>query len=184
MSGFQYGTKSIWQTFPDAVDVLRECIDLRMSASEAAAKMADKYKRPVTANTCIGKARLLGIKFNSNSKNNTYSKHGLGKIRASRAASAAKPARIAIAAPERPVEAPHGLGLPLLALKRRNECRWPTGMSEDGIHLFCGEVVSDAALEKGRCYCQGHYAIGYRPAGRLDLRPVRQANSTRAGIQA
>lgn len=187
MSGFQYGVKSIWRTFADAEDMLRECINLRMSASETAAKMADRYKRAVTPNTCIGKARLLKIKFNSESKHNTYSKHGLGKIRASRAASAAapssNPARIAIAALEKPVDAPHGRGLLVIALKRR-ECRYPTGIDEDGRHLFCGGEVSEATLDSGRHYCAGHCAISYRPAGKINLRPVRQANSTRAGIQA
>jgi hypothetical protein len=185
MAGFQYGAKSIWRTFPESVDILLNCIALRMSASETAAKMAAQFKMPVTPNMCIGKARLLKIRFDSDSKNNTYSKHGLGRIRASRAASAvqpAKPIKIAIAALEKPVDSPHGHGIPLAALTRR-ECRWPTGADDDGHHLFCGEDVSEATLDIGRCYCEFHNEIAYRPSGQVNMRPVFQANSTRAGIQ-
>lgn len=186
MTGFMYGRKSIWQTFPESLDVLRESIDLRMTASETAVKLSDQFKIPVNSNMAIGKARLLGLKFNSNSKNNTYAKHGMGRIRDSRAASATppapKPIKIAIPAPEKPVDAPRGRGLLLVALTRRNECRWPTGVDEEGRHLFCAEKVSEATLENGRCYCHGHSAVAYRPAGKVDLRPVRQANSNRAGV--
>ena len=177
MSGFQYGVKSIWKTHPKSVDMLRESIDLRMSASETAKKLAAEFGMPVTANMCVSKARGLKIRFNSQAIQNTFDKHGSGKARASRAVavrSAPKPIKIAIAAPEKPVDAPRGRGLPLLALTRRNECRWPTGVDEEGRHLFCAEEVSDATLENSRCYCPGHSAVAYRGAPTRTISPEQR----------
>jgi hypothetical protein len=187
--GFQYGQKSIWETRPDAVDTLRECIALRMSASETAAKMAAAFGVPVTANMCVAKARRLKMRFDSQSSHNTFAKHGQGKARPSRAAPsvppAPKPIRIAIAAPEKLVEPPHGRGLPIIALTRR-ECRWPTGLDEEGRHLFCGEVVSEATLDSGRCYCAGHARLACRMAQTRQITPEHRramlAGKTKAQI--
>jgi hypothetical protein len=188
MAGFQYGVKSIWQSHPTSLDMLRDCIALRMSASETAAKMTETFGVPVTPNMCVSRARRLGIRFNSENSHNTFAKHGQGRIRPSRKAPivppAPKPIRIVIAAPVKPVEPPSGLGISLIALTRR-ACRWPTSYDEDGSQLFCGEEVSEVTLGKGRCYCAGHLLRSYIPTSRkVNTKPFRFSNSMRAGVQS
>jgi hypothetical protein len=72
-----------------------------------------------------------------------------------------------------------------MALMRR-DCRWPTGLDEDGRHLFCGEAVSEDTLDKGRCYCAGHARLGYRMAPPRTITPEHRramiAGKTKAQI--
>lgn len=177
MAGYQYGVKSIWQTHATAVDFLRNCIALRMSASETAAAIAAEFGVPCSASMLTSKAKRLNIRFDSENVHNTRAKHGQGKARSSRAAIAVP----RVPTPAKPIDHSHGRGLPLIGLTHR-DCRWPTGVDEDGQHLFCGGSVSDKSIESNRCYCNHHRGIAYRPVGQVNMRPVRQANSTRAGV--
>lgn len=187
--GYKYGVRPIWESHPASIDILRECVALRMSAAEAVEKISAALNiEGLTRNTVIGKASRLGIKFNSENNHNTFAKHGQGKARPSRAAAARaapKPIKIAIAAPVK-IEPPHGRGLLITELARR-DCRYPTGIDEDGRHLFCGEEFSEATLDNGRCYCAGHSYVAYRPAPTRKITPEHRrallAGKTRAARQ-
>lgn len=179
ISGYQYGVKSIWQTFPESVDMLREYVNLRMSASETAKKLADQFDRQVSANMCVSKARGLKIRFNSETKTNTFAKHGLGKARASRAAlktMLAPPQKkrpktvfyfradtaypVADIPPE-PVAIPISRRVQLLDLTF-NSCRWPLGDPRDEDFAFCG-ADRVKPEDPSNAYCAAHARIGYTP---------------------
>ena len=61
------------------------------------------------------------------------------------------------------------------------QCAWPHGDPRDlSSFLFCGA----ATAREGVPYCSGHMALAYVPTSRrIDMRPVREATSIRAGVE-
>lgn len=189
----QHGVRPIWETQPASLDMLRNCIALRMSASETAAKMAAQFGMPVTANMCVSKAKRIKLRFDSPSSHNTFRKHGQGPARPSRAVQRApKPEKLhktvfhvrpePAALPAEPIAIPESRRVSIGELTFTS-CRWPLGDPRDDDFAFCGADRANP-YDDSNAYCAGHAAIGYRPSGPVNMRPVRQANSTRAGVNS
>lgn len=183
MAGYSYGAQNIWKR-PDVVEALRDALGRKLTGGEAAKELSEKFGVTITRNSAIGKAFREGIAIQGERKNAGWFKPS-DKPKKDRPAEKVcvmgrKP--IAIAAPVKPIEPPNSRGLPILSLKHR-DCRWPTGLGEDGTHLFCGAEVSEATIDRGRCYCGFHISLAYVPTGKINMRPSRPANSTRAWIQ-
>lgn len=189
MGGYKYGVRPIWETQPASLDMLRDCIALRMSASETAAKMAEAFGVPFTPNMCVSKAKRLKMRFNSGNSHNTFAKHGLGKARLSRAA-APKPEKLcktvfhvraepdALSAEPIAIPASRRVSIGELTF---SSCRWPLGDPRAEDFSFCGADRVNP-YDDSNAYCAGHAVIAYRPTGPVNMRPVKQANSTRAGV--
>jgi GcrA cell cycle regulator len=193
MSGYKFGVKSVWVNHPASVDMLRDCIALRMSASETAAKISKEFGVALTPGAAVGKSHRLGIRFDSENRHNTFAKHGQGKARQARAAPRApkpeklhktvfypRPAPIEI--PAEPVAIPESRRVSIGELTFHS-CRWPLGDPRHSDFAFCGADRVNP-YDDSNAYCAGHAVIAYRPVGQVNLRPVRQAYSTRAGVES
>lgn len=176
--GYKYGVRPIWETQPASLDMLRECIALRMSASETAAKMAGTFGVPFTPNMCVSKAKRLKMRFDSNNSHNTFRKHGQGPARPSRAA-APKPQKLhktvfhvrpePAALPAEPIAIPESRRVSIYELTFTS-CRWPLGDPRDDDFAFCGADRA-APYDESNAYCAGHAAIAYRQAPTRQISP-------------
>ncbi len=189
MSGYSYGARSIWQR-PDAVEALRDALSRKLSAGEAAKELSTKFDVPITRNSIIGKASRLGIPLISERKNAGWFKPS-DKPKAKpqklhktvfcfRPTPAGPTAPVAEFSME-PIPIPVSRRVSLLDLTHTS-CRWPIGDVGAAGFGFCGanRVKPD---NESNAYCADHAAIAYRPTGEVNMRPVKQANSTRAGVQ-
>lgn len=184
--GFTYGVRPIWQLQPTAVDMLRECIALRMSASETAAKMAEKFGVPITSNTVIGKANRIGLRFDSGKGGGA--RPGAGRPKGKDTGIPLSICQRSKPKPEkrhktvfyfRPEQAGPVAGLPpepiAIPVSRRvqlleltfNSCRWPLGDPRHADFAFCG-ADRVKPEDESNAYCAYHAVVAYTP------RPTRQ----------
>lgn len=159
---------------PEAVDMLRGCVAGRLSSGNTAKTLSRALDREVTRNAVIGKARSLGLTFDSLSAHNSKEQkrdRAACKLAprktakpapAPRSLSAPPPCQPAALAPElaRMVELseiaiPVTQRVTILGL-RNSTCRFPVER-EDDQWMFCGAHGSDFAA--GRPYCPAHTKI-------------------------
>jgi GcrA cell cycle regulator len=133
--------------------------------------MTATFGVPITPNTVIGKAHRLKIRFDSNSKNNTFAKHGQGRARASRAVpKAPKPITVARKPPSVAEFVPEPVAIPV---SRRvsideltfNSCRWPLGDPRSSDFAFCGADRADPHNAFNQ-YCATHAALAFVPTSK------------------
>jgi GcrA cell cycle regulator len=178
--GYTYGVRPIWETHPESIGALREALERKLSAGEAAKELSAKFGVTISRNSVIGKATRLGFSIGGSSS--------LTLLRKPRSKLSDKPKRPPIVAapvvelPPEPVAIPVSRRVQLLDLTF-NSCRWPLGDPRHADFAFCG-ADRVKPYDDSNAYCAAHAAIAYRPVGQVNMRPVRQANSTRAGVQS
>jgi GcrA cell cycle regulator len=180
--GYTYGVRPIWETRPDSIVRLREMLDLKMSAARIGDALSNEFGVKITRNMVCGKASRLGLMLKGKGAN-VENKTPKAKPK--------NPHKMVFYVPRNaalvgllaePIAIPTSRRVQLIELTF-NSCRWPIGDPRHTDFGFCG-AGRVKPYDDSNAYCAAHAVIAYRPIGKINLRPVRQANSVRAGVQA
>lgn len=145
--------KSIWRSFPELIDKLKQCVEQGLSAGRAAYELGHGINR----NMAMGKAYRMGLNFNSTpptrkkrdrrqQANGTSVKHI--KLRKTGEFFVEQPVRDVIE-----LEIPQEQRRSLLELSNA-VCRYPIGEPGSGDFFFCGGPTNDKPP-----YCAFHSRI-------------------------
>lgn len=163
--------KSVWRSFPDLVDKLRECIEKGFSGGRAAAELGHGINR----NMAIGKANRMGLTFKSipsvrkkrdrrQNANGTSVQHI--KLRKTGEFFVEQPVRDVIE-----LEIPQEQRKSILELSNA-VCRYPIGEPGSGDFFFCGGDTNDNPP-----YCTFHSRVCFAsPVARASVPYKNWAN--------
>jgi GcrA cell cycle regulator len=151
-----------------------------MSSSRIADDLSNEFGVKITRNMVCGKAFRLGLILKGKGKNGENKTTKAKPQKLHKTIFYPRPEPVGI--PAEPIAIPESRRVSIYELTFTS-CRWPLGDPRDDDFAFCGADRANP-YDDSNAYCAGHAATGYRPSGPVNMRPVRQANSTRAGVNS